>query len=187
MAMNAAPAIDARNPSDVTPPEVPAGTSRRVVIDRGSRRDIAPISVAHVSAFDAAIEPAPRTVQAVDGYTRLATAIAANGPPFAITCQASRAELFSTTSSISALALLPPTCDKRDEATKNARRVTAHIHPAAAAAVATNTAATAPLVESACRDLATAATTMDTASPAIDLVTISEIMAAEFSPARRLQ
>jgi hypothetical protein len=58
MLMKKAPAADARRPISVTPPEVPGGTTFIERMLRGIARESAPISVAHVSAVDAANAPA---------------------------------------------------------------------------------------------------------------------------------
>jgi hypothetical protein len=57
-AMKPPPAMDAINPSTVTPPEVPCGTRFIVTMLRGTERESVPISVDHVSAVDAASAPA---------------------------------------------------------------------------------------------------------------------------------
>ena len=65
--MNIAPETAANVPIGVIPPEVPAGTRRPLRIDRGSPPYSVPISVAHVSAADAASEPAPSAIQRASG------------------------------------------------------------------------------------------------------------------------
>src|ERR1041385_7482057 len=52
-AVKAAAPADARNPSAVTPPDVPVATGRPVRIERGVDGDSTPISGAHVPAADA--------------------------------------------------------------------------------------------------------------------------------------
>src|SRR5687768_2451272 len=88
-ATNAAPASPPALPSNVTPPDVPVGSGRPVVIDRGELSARVPISVAHVSAAAAARAPAPTTVQAADTWRSDISAAKAKRPPFARTCTAS--------------------------------------------------------------------------------------------------
>ncbi len=52
--MKPAPATDAMIPVTVTPPEVPRGTTFIERMLRGIERESVPISVAHVSAVEAA-------------------------------------------------------------------------------------------------------------------------------------
>jgi hypothetical protein len=59
-----------------------------------------PISVAHVSAAEAAIAPAANGNQTGDGLISEPIAAAVNTPPFATTCQASRSPHFSTVAPI---------------------------------------------------------------------------------------
>lgn len=65
--MHIAPANPANEPAHDTPPDVPVGTSRPVVMSRGGCAASVPISVAQVSAVDAAIAPAAGGSQAADG------------------------------------------------------------------------------------------------------------------------
>jgi hypothetical protein len=51
----------------LTPPEVPVGTVRHVVIMRGEDFESMPISVPHVSAADDASAPAPAASQRTEG------------------------------------------------------------------------------------------------------------------------
>src|SRR4051812_32920710 len=94
--MNSAPAMAAAVPAIVTPPDVPTGTGLSERMDTGAARDSVPISVARVSAADAARAPAPTAYQAGELHARCATAARTNSPPLATTCQASRSSPFST-------------------------------------------------------------------------------------------
>jgi hypothetical protein len=84
----APPPIDARVPSNVTPPETPARTGRHVMMDQGGLGDSTPISVAHVSAAAVAIAAiaAAAHTGAHPGETNAEmTAHDAAAPPFANT------------------------------------------------------------------------------------------------------
>src|SRR5207247_2424351 len=89
-AITAAPTQAAIVPSQVTPPDVPGGTSARVrstraVISRGGALLSRPISVAHVSAVDAAMAPANAAWTHEVGETPAQTASSAATAPFAST------------------------------------------------------------------------------------------------------
>src|SRR5207248_3209973 len=93
------------------PPEVPTGTRRQVRIERGVPPYSVPISVAHVSAADAASEPAPRAIQRTSGRIVATTAATANIAPFANTCVASRAPPLATIDAVRRSFDFFPTCD----------------------------------------------------------------------------
>src|SRR5256712_958823 len=87
-AITAAPTQAAIVPSQVTPPDVPGGTSARVpstraVISRGGVLLSRPISVAHVSAVEAAMAPAKAAWTHGVGETPAQTASSAATVPFA--------------------------------------------------------------------------------------------------------
>src|SRR5207247_1717769 len=89
-AITAPPTQAAIVPSQVTPPDVPGGTSARVrstraVISRGGVLPSRPISVAHVSAVDAAMAPANAAWTHGVGETPAQTASSAATAPFAST------------------------------------------------------------------------------------------------------
>ena len=65
--MNSAPATLAASPRALTPPDVPVGTRRHVVIMRGEDFESMPISVPQVSAADAASAPAPAASHSAEG------------------------------------------------------------------------------------------------------------------------
>src|SRR3954469_3412609 len=84
-AMNTAPASAARLPSAVRPPDVPAGTPLNERIETGPVLESVPTSVAHVSAVEAAIAPAPSASHSGDGEARCPRAATAKTPPLAST------------------------------------------------------------------------------------------------------
>jgi hypothetical protein len=75
--MNSAPATAAAVPGSEIPPEVPGGTLLPEMIDLGLPFMSVPISVAHVSAADAARAPAPTAYQIGDGWSTDPSAAAA--------------------------------------------------------------------------------------------------------------
>ena len=84
-AMKSAPETIATSPMALTPPDVPVGTTRPVVIKRGGDFESIPISVPQVSAAEAASAPAPATSQSDDGNRSWSAAAAAKTAPFAST------------------------------------------------------------------------------------------------------
>src|SRR5690606_12748204 len=135
--------------SSVTPPDVPAGTLRPVVMSLGVARLSSPISVAQVSAVAAAIAPANAGKSARSGRSPWSAAIAVATPPFASTCTASRRPPFTTSSPAAALAAARQRVSALD-AMKNATSRIAHAAPPTpSTTVPTTTAASAPSTESA--------------------------------------
>src|SRR5262249_11310485 len=67
-ATNMAPASAPRLPITVTPPDVPTGTARPDRIERGTPPNRVPISVAQVSAAEAASAPAPSAIHQAPGW-----------------------------------------------------------------------------------------------------------------------
>lgn len=100
-AINSAPPMAATVPAHVIPPDWPVATNLAVTIERGRDDASVPISVAHVSAVEAAIAPAPAESHRVDESKKLAAASAAKTPPFARTCHASRSPPFAAMSPVS--------------------------------------------------------------------------------------
>src|SRR6202040_763697 len=83
--MNRAPATPAAVPAREMPPEVPGSTLLPEIIDIGRPATRVPISVAHVSAADAASAPAPIASHTGDAATRDPRAAPAYTPPLANT------------------------------------------------------------------------------------------------------
>ena len=110
------------------PPEVPAATTRPVVIRRGEVRLRVPSSVAQVSAVTVASAPMNMANHPSHGARLLARARLADTLPFASTCARSRRLPFSDASA----ALRLSASRKREralEVTKNRIRRTPHVHP----------------------------------------------------------
>jgi hypothetical protein len=146
-AMNSAPPRLAIVPIRLTPPEVPAGTGWPETIERGLRPASVPISVAQVSAADAASAPIPTAYHARVCESMYAIAASAYTPPLARTCLASRRSPFSTTAPISRAFLFSPNFESALAVMKCATRRNPQLHPAASAIAPTNVPANAPLVE----------------------------------------
>src|SRR5690606_13332306 len=78
-----------------TPPLVPASTGLPLVIERGAVRLRAPISVAQVSAFTAAMTPIYASSHPLSGHTAYAAHSSSPTPPLAHTWPASSLPVFS--------------------------------------------------------------------------------------------
>ena len=172
-AMNSAPPILASVPITLTPPEVPAGTLRPETIETGLWPVSVPISVAQVSAADAASAPIPTAYHVGVCDSMYAIAASAYTLPLARTCLASRRSPFSTTGPISFAFLLSPRFERALAEMKCATRRIPQLQPAARAIAPTTVPATAPLVERARIRRAPNATMPAPISPAITRATSS--------------
>jgi hypothetical protein len=124
----------------------------------------------------------------LDGQTMLRIAVAAKTPPFARTCHASLSPPFSTMSPVRERFFDSRNFDRSVEVTKNAMSIHAQLQPAAAHAVATKTAAIAPLSDSVRLDFAMRAIAHASARPAITReIEKEDSMPVRSSPAGRLQ
>lgn len=187
-AIDNAPVMPPRSPAIVTPPDVPTGTRFPDIIDLGAWLDSVPISVAHVSAIAVPMAPAPAAHQIVDGQTMLKIPKTAKAPPFAKTCNASRSPPFSTISPVSERFFDSPILDRRVELKKNAMSIHAQLQPAAVHAVATKTAAIAPLSDRVRLDFAMRTIAQARAKPPIRReIAKEDSMPVRRSPAGRLQ
>jgi hypothetical protein len=147
--MNPAPTSAATVPGRLTPPDVPVGTGRPVMIDRGGRRARVPTSVAQVSEVAAASAPAPKALHALEGQSNHASAASAKRPPFARTWRASRSPPFATIAAVRSSLVFSRWRERALEAAKNRMRSAPQLHPAAIPIVPRAAADTAPLGESA--------------------------------------
>jgi hypothetical protein len=173
-AMKSAPPSAASNPDIVTPPEVPAARRLPETIETGSPAARVPISVAHVSAADAASAPIPKAYHAGAGETEWANAASTKRPPLASTCQASLSSFFSSIGVRRRAFLRPPIFDNVVAATKCATSSAPQLHPAITATVPARVAAAAPLADSA-RALRPASATIPAANTPIAARTPSTI------------
>src|SRR5947209_7641124 len=141
--IQSAPPISAAVPAGVIPPDMPVENGRKVTMDRGVCRASVPISVAHVSAVAAAYAPANASAQRRSCANAKPTAHAVATPPFASTCNASRAPCLPT--STSARLRARPTRDNATDEPKNASKISVKpAVPAPYVSVPTTNAAIAP-------------------------------------------
>src|SRR5258706_8185444 len=145
---NSAPTTAAAVPAREMPPEVPASTLLPEIMDIGQAATRVPISVAHVSAADAARAPAPIANHTCDGDIRDPSAAPANTPPLANTWPQSRSAPFSTIRRTRSAFLRSPSFESKLAEMNIERRSAPQLHPAAIEIVPTTVAAIAPLVES---------------------------------------
>lgn len=124
-----APPTEAARPGTVIPPEVPAGTRRRVSASRGELELCLPTSVAQVSAAAVASADAKRIDHALPGRIKWHAAHRPGMEPFATTCLAVRRVVPSAVGSKLASRVRR---DKTDEVTKNVSNGTDQVIPPAA-------------------------------------------------------
>ena len=166
------PPTMASMPSRFTPPDVPGATGRQVRIERGGRDARLPISVAQVSAAEAASAPSAAAVSvrsAAEPGASAAPASAASGEQPAVrqrpgTRRARRP--WPRRPPVRCAFSAPRSRESAIDATKYAISSAPHSQPAATAATPTTTAAVAPPKLSACARRAASATVPATSSPA---------------------
>jgi len=154
-------------------PEVPGSTLLPEIMDIGRPATRVPISVAQVSAADAASAPAPIANHVGEAAIRDPNAAPAYTPPFANTCPQSRSAPFSTIRPTRSVFLRSPSFESKLAEMNIERRSAPQLQPAAIEIVPTTEAAIAPLVESILTRCAASPVTTESEAPISAWVSVS--------------